>query len=163
MVTQREYREIEWALLSYRIPREPSTPRISVWRKLKNLGVEQIGDGLVALPDDARTREHLEWIAADVIAADGEAAVWVARTTHTMSEQIAFKMRAARDLEYRTLIDEADTLASPADTRTLQRLRRTQRKIDRRDHFRAPLRDRARLAIDALAESTVTTQASTKS
>ncbi|MFL6141175.1 MAG: hypothetical protein ACJ72N_04780 [Labedaea sp.] len=49
-----------WVLLSYRIPREPSTPRITIWRKLKRLGVAQISDGLIALPAGARTREHLE-------------------------------------------------------------------------------------------------------
>ena len=45
-----------WVLLSYRMPREPSTPRITIWRKLKRLGVAQLGDGLIALPADARTR-----------------------------------------------------------------------------------------------------------
>ena len=40
----------EWVLLAYRIPREPSTPRISVWRKLRRLGAVQILDGLVGLP-----------------------------------------------------------------------------------------------------------------
>lgn len=143
---------MDWALLSYRIPREPSTPRIAVWRKLKQIGAEQIGDGLVALPDDARNREHLEWIAADVLAADGEAAVWVARTARTTSESLATRMRAARDAEYRQLLDEAATLPGPVEMRTVRRLRRTYRKIERRDHFRAPLRDRARLAIEALAQ-----------
>ncbi len=52
-----------WVLLSYRIPRTPSTVRITVWRKLQRLGVAQIGDGVVTLPEDARTREQLEWIA----------------------------------------------------------------------------------------------------
>ena len=28
---------MEWVLLSYRIPREPSTPRITVWRKLERV------------------------------------------------------------------------------------------------------------------------------
>jgi hypothetical protein len=28
-----------WVLLSYRMPREPSTPRITIWRKLKRLGI----------------------------------------------------------------------------------------------------------------------------
>ncbi|MEV4644831.1 hypothetical protein [Saccharopolyspora sp. NPDC049357] len=37
----------EWVLLSYRMPREPSTPRIAVWRKLKRLGVAQLADGVV--------------------------------------------------------------------------------------------------------------------
>ena len=48
---------IEWLLLAYRLPREPSTPRIAVWRKLGRLGVGKIGDGLVALPADARSQE----------------------------------------------------------------------------------------------------------
>ena len=54
-----------WTLLAYRVPREPSTPRIAVWRRLKKLGVAQIGDGLVAIPADARTTEALEWVADD--------------------------------------------------------------------------------------------------
>ena len=33
-----------WVLLSYRVPREPSTPRIAVWRRLRQLGVAQLGD-----------------------------------------------------------------------------------------------------------------------
>ena len=65
----------EWVLLSYRIPREPSTPRIAVWRKLNDLGVAQIGDGLVALPALERTIEHLEWVAVRVTEAAGEATV----------------------------------------------------------------------------------------
>lgn len=143
--------EIEWALLSYRLPREPSTPRIAVWRKLKDLGVEQIGDGLVALPDDARTREHLQWVAADVAAAHGDAAVWVARTSKTMSESLAVRMRSARNDEYQALIDDALSLSPSSDSRPVRRLRRALRRIERRDYFRAPLRDRARLAIDDLA------------
>jgi hypothetical protein len=44
-----------WVLLAYRLPREPSNPRVGVWRKLERLGVARLGDGLVALPADART------------------------------------------------------------------------------------------------------------
>src|SRR6266508_2903808 len=45
------------------MPREPSTPRIAIWRKRKRLGVAQLGDGLITLPADARTRGQLDWIA----------------------------------------------------------------------------------------------------
>jgi hypothetical protein len=77
----------EWVLLAYRLPREPSTPRITVWRKLKRLGVAQILDGLVALPADARTREQLEWIADEVVQAGGSASVWLGRPGSAAQER----------------------------------------------------------------------------
>ena len=66
-------------LLAYRLPRVPSTPRSAVWRKLKRLGVAWLGDGLMALPADPRTREQLEWIAEDVTDHGGEAILWLGR------------------------------------------------------------------------------------
>src|SRR5260370_5294584 len=79
---------IEWLLLSYRMPREPSTPRITVWRKLARLGVAKLGDGLVALPADARSQERLEWIADEVIEAAGEATLWKSRLTSARAERV---------------------------------------------------------------------------
>ncbi len=145
MVTQPKQ---SWVLLSYRIPREPSTPRIAVWRKLKELGVAQVGDGLVALPADARTIEHLEWVAATVLEADGDAIVWKATpTTRRNSRDMAEQMSSARTEEYREILVEVQALAQPAEPRTVARLRRSWRKVDRRDYFRSALRDEARLAI----------------
>jgi hypothetical protein len=62
-------RRVEWVLLAYRIPRERSTPRFTVWRKLKRLGIAQVVDVLVALPLDARTKEPIEWVGDEIIAA----------------------------------------------------------------------------------------------
>lgn len=142
----------EWVLLSYRIPREPSTPRIAVWRKLKELGADQVGDGLVALPNDARTKEHLEWVAATVVEAGGDAIVWIATPSgRRHSNELAQKMREARDAEYRDLLAEIAATETPSP-RTINRWRRQRRRIDRRDYFRAPLGDKARLAIAELAQ-----------
>lgn len=146
-------------LLSYRVPREPSTPRIAIWRRLKKHGAVQVGDGLVALPFDARTKEHLEWVAAMVLEANGEAIVWVATTSKRDNDELAAKMNDERDQEYRVLIDEIAELDTTAPARTIARLRRTWRTIERRDYLRSPLRDQARLAIASLvhdrAEATV--------
>ncbi len=154
MTTQLPIRpEQSWVLLSYRIPREPSTPRIAVWRKLRDLGVAQLGDGLVALPNDARTKEHLEWVAAQVSEANGEAAVWVANpTSRRVAAELAAEMQDARTIEYGALIDEINSSDTASDPRTIARMRREWRRIDRRDDFRAPRRDEARLAIAALSE-----------
>ena len=143
MVTQTEE---SWVLLSYRIPREPSTPRIAVWRKLKELGVAQIGDGLVGLPFDSRTKEHLELLAAKVIEADGEAIVWSATPGgHRDHARLKRELTEARTAEYLALLRDIETTA--IDARSIASWRRRWRKIDRRDYFHAPKRDEARLAI----------------
>src|SRR5215469_4454048 len=94
----------EWVLLTYRLPREPSTPRSAVWRKLRKLGVAQISDGLVALPAAARTREQLEWVAEEVSDAGGTAGIWLARpATRAQEGKLTETITAARAAEYRAL------------------------------------------------------------
>jgi hypothetical protein len=71
------------------------------------------------------------------------------------TERLACEMRSARDTEYRALCDEAAALTlGEVDGRTLARLRRTLRDINRRDYFRAPARDEARMAVDRLGATT---------
>jgi uncharacterized protein YdbL (DUF1318 family) len=144
----------EWVLLSYRMPREPSTPRIALWRKLKRLGVAQLSDGLVALPADARTREQLEWIADEAIEAGGTASIWLARpATHAQERELATAMAAARAAEYQAVIDQATQAAGTASAASVvRRLRAELRRIDRRDFFPPLERDRAHAAVRALAE-----------
>ncbi len=67
-----------WLVLIYRIPREPSRHRVAVWRKLKTLGVLYLQDGAAVLPEDAVTREQLEWLQLRVREAGGEATIWEA-------------------------------------------------------------------------------------
>jgi hypothetical protein len=144
-----------WVLLSYRMPREPSTPRIAVWRALKRLGVAQLGDGLVALPADARTREHLEWVADQVTEAGGEASIWLAHPASTSQErQLATRMAAARAEEYAAVLAEAEAALSgepAARTATVRRLRGELRRIGRRDYFPPVEHDQAHAAVTALA------------
>lgn len=148
---------LDWVLLAYRIPREPSTPRIAIWRKLRQLGVAQIVDGLVALPADARTKEQLEWVAERVLEAGGEAGVWVAQAgSKRLERELAARMAAAVRDEYRAVMEAARAAATEDDVarrRTLGRLRRELGRIARRDHFPPAERERARAAVEQLARS----------
>jgi hypothetical protein len=153
----------EWVLLAYRLPREPSTPRIAVWRKLKRLGVAQLGDGLVALPLEERTREALEWLADEIVDAGGDASVWLARASGQAQERtLAATMAAAVAAEYEAVISEAIAVAdaSPASRRrTLARLRRELQRIRRRDYFPPGERERAEAAVAQLSATFVETPA----
>jgi hypothetical protein len=146
----------EWVLLSYRMPREPSTPRIAVWRKLRRLGVAQISDGLVALPADARTREQLEWVAEDVSDGGGSASIWLARpATRAQEDQLAEVMAAARAAEYRAVIAAATEAAGgdpAARASAVRRLRGELRAIQRRDYCPPAEHDQAQAALRGLSE-----------
>jgi len=147
----------DWVLLAYRLPREPSTPRIALWRGLRRLGVAQLLDGLVALPADSRTREQLEWLADSVVEAGGEASVWLGRPGSRAQERaIAQAMQASVAAQYAKVIDQARAAsAAPLGSRkrTLGRLRRELRRIRRRDYFHAPEREQAAAAVEALASN----------
>jgi Protein ChrB, N-terminal len=146
---------VRWVFLAYRLPREPSTPRITLWRKLRRLGAVQVVDNLVALPLDARTREQFEWLADEVVEAGGEASIWIAETaTAAQEREIASRMAAAVAEEYRRVIDAATAAAAQPDgprPRTLARLRRDLRSIRVRDFFPSAESERARQAVEVLA------------
>jgi hypothetical protein len=144
-----------WVLLAYRLPREPSTPRIAVWRRLKRLGVAQLLDGLVALPLDARNREQLEWVADDVAAAGGQATMWIGQVASRLDERsIMNGLAEAVAVDYRRVIAEAQGVGDLEDAvrrRTLARLRRELRRIRQRDYFPPPEAEQARAAVESLA------------
>lgn len=147
-------RRLQWVLLTYRLPRDPSTPRSALWRKLRLLGAASVVDGLAALPLDARNREQLEWLADEVVDAGGEASIWVAELASAAQErELASRMADAIASEYRSLIDDAAAArAEPPGQRrrTLGRLRRELRRIRARDYFTPPERERAQQAVEEL-------------
>lgn len=144
-----------WVLLAYRIPREPSTPRITVWRRLRQLGAVQLGDGLAALPLDDETREQFDWLAQFVEDVEGEATVWIAEpTTARQHRDLAERLRSVVAADYRRVIDAADAArrGDPAKRRRAAlRLKRTLDRIKARDFFPPPERRRAERALADLS------------
>jgi uncharacterized protein YdbL (DUF1318 family) len=147
-------------MLTYRLPREPSAPRLALWRKLRRLGVAQLSDGLVALPADARTQEQLEWAAEEVEEAGGTAGVWLARpASQALEREVAEPMNAARAEEYRQVAEQAQEAldAAPSERlRVLRRLRAQMRRVERRDFFRPDERETAQQALRGLTRQATT-------
>ena len=150
-------RVAQWVLLAYRLPREPSTPRITLWRKLNRLGAARITDGLAALPLDSRTREQLEWLADEVVDAGGEATIWVG--TPEPAAQARVLARSLADAiagEYAGVAAAAEAARDEPPAvrrRTLGRLRRELHRIRGRDYFPVAEREQARARVNELAES----------
>ena len=146
-----------WVLLVYRLPREPSRHRVAVWRKLRDLGALYLQDGVAALPEDAVTREQLEWLQLRVREAGGEATLWEARPgTMTEEAELVGDFRASREEAYRTIIAGAERVRRKAQMgggetllEQLGKLEREFRAERRRDYFRSPLRGEAAVALKA--------------
>jgi hypothetical protein len=126
-----------------------------LWRKLRRLGAAQLLDGLAALPLDARNREQLEWLAEEIVEADGEATLWVGELSSGAQErELAARMAEGVAAEYRAVLDNATSARSEAPgqrRRTLGRLRRELRRIRARDYFPPPEREQAQRAVEELA------------
>ena len=140
-------------LLAYRLPREPSTPRIAVWRRLRRLGVAQLSDGLVAAPLDSRTREQLDWVADAIVEHGGEASLWVGQPGRSGTERaLVARMKEAIDLEYAAIETAAKAASSDPRSRrrALARLRRELGRIALRDYFPGQASHRANAAVERL-------------
>lgn len=145
-----------WLLLIYRIPREPSRHRVAVWRKLKALGALYLQDGVAVLPEDAVTREQLEWLQVRIREAGGEATVWEA-SANTMSEsrELVEAFRSSREQAYRAIVAGAERLRRKAEMgagggtlpEKLGKLEREFRAERKRDYFRSSLRKEAAAAL----------------
>ena len=149
-----------WVLLVYRLPRDPSRHRVAVWRKLRDLGALYLKDGVAALPEDAVTREQLEWLQLRVREAGGEATLWEARPGTVAEEaELVGEFRSSREEAYRIIIAEAERLRRKAEmggmalSEQLRKLEREFRTERRRDYFRSPLRGEAAAALKAAREA----------
>ncbi len=67
---------MNWLLLVYKIPREPTSSRVYVWRKLKKLGAISVQDAIWVLPATPRTQEQFQWLAAEIVELQGEVSVF---------------------------------------------------------------------------------------
>jgi hypothetical protein len=150
-----------WVLLVYRIPREPSRHRVAVWRKLRDLGALYLQDGVAALPEDAVTREQLEWLQLRVREAGGEATLWEAKPG-TIAEEVELveAFRSSREEAYKAIIARAERIRRKAQMgggqtllEQLGKLEREFRAERRRDYFRSPLRLQAAEALKATREA----------
>src|SRR5215203_2215631 len=149
-----------WLILIYQIPREPSRHRVAVWRKLRDLGALYLQDGVAALPEDAVTREQLEWLQLRVREAGGEATLWEARPGTLAEEaELMEAFRSSREKTYRDIIARAERLRRKAQigggalSERLGKLEREFRAERRRDYFRSPLRLEAAGALKAAREA----------
>lgn len=94
-----------WLLLHYKLPAQPSALRVYIWRKLKRLGAILLNDAVWVLPDNPRTAEHFQWLAAEIQEMQGDANLWRSNLLLGIKEEALIQQfKEQVDLEYKGLL-----------------------------------------------------------
>ncbi len=100
---------IQWLLLIYKVPAQPATPRIALWRRLKGMGAVYLQNGVCLLP---RTDDHLRQLKMmenDVAEMGGEALILeTAGLDARQQDKAVARFRADRDDQYREFLGRCD-------------------------------------------------------
>lgn len=131
---------MEWLLLTYKIPREPTAGRVYVWRKLKQLGAIAVQDAVWLLPATPRTREQFQWLAAEITELGGEASLFasqamLSRQHESLREQFEAPVRDAFNEILTALKRRKPDLAA---------LSKRFQQVKAHDYFRCPVGEQVR-------------------
>jgi hypothetical protein len=135
-----------WLLLHYKLAPHPSAPRVYVWRKLKRLGAILLQEAVWILPDNPRTAEQLQWLAAEIQEMRGETCLWRADLLLGIPEEaLAGRFVKQVDQNYRLLLRKLG-----GKNPDLPALSRAYQQIAAQDHFHSRLGDQVREKLLAL-------------
>jgi hypothetical protein len=127
--------ETSWVLLVYKIPREPTSSRALVWRKLKRLGALLLHDAVWVLPATPWTREQLQWLAVEIGELEGEAYLWESKLLLSgQAEALAQQFQERVDAAYQEILNELSQ--EEAD---LVALSRKYQQVRAQDYFHSAL------------------------
>jgi DNA-binding transcriptional regulator PaaX len=149
MRVQRSSDVNKWLLLIYRIPREPTAHRVSIWRKLKQLGAVLLHDSVWVLPATPQTREQFQWLASEIVEQGGQA-------TLSLSEILGEAERAKLEKSFSAATDQAyQEILSQLQRKKpdLAALGRRYQQARAQDYFRSKLGEKVRKALVAKGES----------
>jgi hypothetical protein len=98
-----------WVLLVYKIPREPTSSRATIWRKLKRLGALLLHDAVWVLPATPWTREQFQWLAVEIGELEGEAYLWESHLLlHGQADALVQQFQVRVDAVYQEILDEVE-------------------------------------------------------
>ena len=138
--------ETSWVLLVYKIPREPTSSRAAVWRKLKRLGALLLHDAVWVLPATPWTREQFQWLAVEIGELGGEAYLWESHLfLNGQADALVQQFQVHVDSAYQEILEELSR--EDAD---LVALSRKYQQVRAQDYFNSELGVRVRDALAAV-------------
>jgi ChrB-like protein len=98
-----------WLLLTYKVPPEPASKRIALWRRLKGMGAVYLQNGVCLLPKTDDHVRRLKMLENDIAEMAGEAVIFeAAALDRVQEEKVLARFKTDRDEAYREFIDKCD-------------------------------------------------------
>ena len=139
---------MHWLVFSYSLPSKgQSSPRVTLWRRLRRLGAISVKTGVHVLPAQEECIEGFQWLAQEVQQAKGEALViHVEQFEGLTDSQVIELFRAARQEDYAELQTQAEALEKDLKSKSesqplreaIAKLRKRYNEILRIDFFDCP-------------------------
>jgi len=101
--------KIDWLVLNYNLPTEPSRHRVAIWRGLKKIGAMNIQQSMWLLPNNEENYLALQKISQDIESNDGESLLMKSIFFEEKHEERVISLfNNIRDEEYMELIRECE-------------------------------------------------------
>jgi len=99
-----------WLFIAYKVPSEPSSNRISIWRELKRLGAYYPQQAVCLLPDRPDIRERLDHIRSRIADMGGTATyLEIPYLPHDQHDALAAVFTGLAEREYAEIVEECET------------------------------------------------------
>ncbi|MFD0680021.1 MULTISPECIES: Chromate resistance protein ChrB [unclassified Paenibacillus] len=155
----------KWLVLSYRVPSEPSTLRVRVWRTLKSIGAYYLQQSVCVLPLTADIQGKAKKLQNLISNNHGEVLLLeVEQFSNVTEEQMVSSFKQQRQIEYREFVESCDAFLEEIVKETsmgkftyheveeneveLIRLKRWHRKILKRDFFQTEYTTKSQKKLD---------------
>jgi len=150
---------LSWRVLIFRVPTEPASKRVAVWRDLKRLGALYLQQCACIFPDIPGVTQEVNQVAAKIPALGGETFLLdVPRLQPEDEARIIEAFRVQRANEYAEIIEECETKfvkeiefehfrqnytfeEAEEIEQDLEKIRRWYDRVRERDWFKAERRD----------------------
>jgi len=160
---------VQWKIVTYRVPPDPSRHRVAIWRELRRAGAVPLQQATWALPVHSLTTRTIDRVLMLVERADGEAFVFDAQPRdEAMATSLEDAFIQGREAEWHEFVRECDKFDAEIaheirtekfihaeldeEEQNLERLRRWHRELVSRDVIGAPSAPEAELRLKASAE-----------
>jgi hypothetical protein len=166
---QNSTRHNGWLIIIYRVPSTTSTSRVTVWKKVKELGAFLLQQSVYILPNSPATKEAVNALKEQIQHLGGESKILeIASLGEDQENEIIQGFNSSREEEYTEVIKACKELSQEIDdeSRTedyhfadleenekhLQRVKELLDGVVKRDYFESKFKSRAVQMVNECAE-----------